>query len=321
MPKVNTSPDAILEAIKKVDVLSELLDDKNKNNLKMIAEGKVAGGKQIGPYARLLTFSPGEVIMREGDWGGNTFYFALDSELKVQTKDKSGEVNTVAVVPPGTCFGEMSILAGVPRNATIYLSDTGKDAVVLEVVRPALRLLRSLKKFAEKIDRTYRGHGVGNVIARLQHSATGLTNQELVSLGNISEFSAYGKHHLLIKEGMPIDRLFLIYSGWIRRVQGVPIYKETTEGAGAAASELIPGDFLGAGNCLGLEALDGQTLWSYSAELMARTEILEIPLAKLRANPDFCGRIAKALAGFSLADDDTKLSRSGDKSSLAAAEK
>ena len=59
MPKANTSPDAILEAIKKIDVLSELLDEKNKNNLKMIAEGKIAGGKQIGPYARLLTFSPG----------------------------------------------------------------------------------------------------------------------------------------------------------------------------------------------------------------------------------------------------------------------
>jgi Fe-S-cluster-containing dehydrogenase component/CRP-like cAMP-binding protein len=321
MPTANTSPDAILEAIKKIDVLSELLEDKNKNNLKMIAEGKIAGGKQIGPYARLLTFSPGEAIMREGDWGGNTFYFSVDSELEVQAADRAGQPKTVGMVRPGICFGEMSILAGVPRNATIFCPENGKPSTVLEMVRPALRLLRSLKKFAEKIDGTYRIHGLGRVIAQLQDSVSGaLTDVELVSLGNISQFSAYAKHHLLIKEGAPIDRVFLIHSGWIRRVHGVPIYKEVTEGTGAAASELIPEDFLGAGNCLGLEAIAGESVWSYSAELMARSEVLEVPLAELRGNPELCDRIAETFAGFSPADDDTKLSVR-DKRSLAAAEK
>ena len=75
MPKVETSPEAILDAIKKIDILSELLEDKNKNNLKMIAEGKEAGGKQIGPYARLLTYAPGEVVMREGEWEATLFIF------------------------------------------------------------------------------------------------------------------------------------------------------------------------------------------------------------------------------------------------------
>lgn len=78
MPKETANAEAILEAIKKIEIVSELLADKNKNNLKMIAEGKVSGGKQIGPYAHLLTYSPGEVIMSQGDWGGNTFYFSVD---------------------------------------------------------------------------------------------------------------------------------------------------------------------------------------------------------------------------------------------------
>src|SRR5947209_15439573 len=106
MPKEDLRPEAILEALKKVDIVSELLDEKNKNNLKMIAEGKVAGGKQIGPYARLLTFFPGEVIVREGDWGGNTFYFSVDSELEVQAMDRSGQPKMVGLVPRGPCFGE-----------------------------------------------------------------------------------------------------------------------------------------------------------------------------------------------------------------------
>ncbi len=49
MPKANTSPDAILEAIKKIDVLSELLDEKNQHNLKMSVDLISAGFQQIGP--------------------------------------------------------------------------------------------------------------------------------------------------------------------------------------------------------------------------------------------------------------------------------
>lgn len=323
MPRENTTPEAILEAIKRIDVLSELLEDKNKNNLRMIAEGKEAGGKQIGPYARLLTFAPGEIIMREGDWGGNTFYFSLDSELEVQTRDQAGQAKTVGIVPAGICFGEMSILAGVPRNATIFSSDDGKEATVLEMVRPALRLLRSLKKFAEKVDVTYRTHGLGSIMAQLKATtaAATLTEADLASLADISQFSVHAKHHLLTKEGTPIDRLLVLHSGWIRRVRGVPVYTEVTEGTGAASSVLIPEDFLGAGNCMGLEALGGQPNWPYSTELMARSEVLEIRLTDLRANPALCDRIAEAFAEFSRADDNASLTTGADKSSLVAAEK
>jgi Fe-S-cluster-containing dehydrogenase component/CRP-like cAMP-binding protein len=322
MPKANTNPEAILAAIKEIDILSELLEDKNKNNLKMIVEGKEADGKQIGPYARLLTYAPGEVLMNEGDWGGNTFYFSVDTELDVFTSGDSGLGTKVGAVSPGTCFGEMAILAGAPRNATIISSANGRDATVLEIVRPALRLLRSLKKFAERIDATYRAHGLGNTIAQLQESVGDvLTGPQLVALGNFSQFMAYGKHHLLIKEGTSIDRIYLIRSGWVRRVRGVPIYQEITEGAGAASSSLIPEDFLGGGNCLGLEALNGQATWQYSAELMARTEVLEIPLRELRADPLLTDRVARTFADFSKADDDPGLLARPDKKSLAAAEK
>ncbi|HMJ25943.1 MAG TPA: cyclic nucleotide-binding domain-containing protein, partial [Pyrinomonadaceae bacterium] len=298
MPKENANPAAILEAIKKIEIVSELLDDKNKNNLKMIAEGKVAGGKQIGPYARLLTYSPGEAITNEGDWGGNTFYFSVDGELRVFVADESGEKKKVGTIHPGACFGEMSILAGVPRNATIVAADKGKEVTVLEMVRPALRILRSLKKFAEIIDSTYRLHGLGNVISTIQDEAGEALNAvELVALGNLAKFMAYGKHHLLVQEGKPIDRLFLIRSGWVRRVRGVPIYLDLNEST--PQSVLIPEDFLGAGNCLGLEALDGQATWQYSADLMARTELLEIPLVDLQADRELCRRVQKAFADFS----------------------
>jgi len=320
MPKENANPDAVLEAIKKIEIVSELLEEKNKNNLKMIAEGKVSAGKQIGPYARLLTYAPGEVIMSQGDWGGNTFYFSVDGELHVFVADESGEKKKVGAVEQGSLFGEMSILAGVPRNATIVASSEGGEVTILEMVRPALRLLRSLKKFAEKVDATYRLHGLGNAIATIQEeTGDALAAIELVALGNLAQFMAYGKHHLLVEEGKPISKLFLIRNGWVRRVRGVPIYQDFSEST--AQSALIPEDFLGAGNCLGLEALSGQATWQYSASLMARTEVLEISLAELRADRELCERVQKAFAGFSVADDDTSLQARAETKVLAAAEK
>lgn len=320
MPKVDTSPEAILEAVKKIDIVSELLDEKNKNNLKMIVEGKVSGGKQIGPYARLLTYEPDEVIMTEGEWGGNTFYLSVVGDLDVYVKDESGVDKKVARIPPGACLGERSVLAGIPRNATIKVPTDGGRATVLEMVRPALRLLRSLKKFAERVDDSYRNQGLANAIAKLQEeTAAGFTPLDLVSLGNISQFMAYGKHHLLVQEGMPIDRIFLIRSGWVRRVRGVPIYVDITEST--APGTLVPEDFLGAGNCLGLEALQGQKIWAYSAALMARTELLEIPLLRLQAEPELSQRLVKAFSALSLADDDTGLTAQPHERQLAAAEK
>ncbi|HKP37424.1 MAG TPA: cyclic nucleotide-binding domain-containing protein [Pyrinomonadaceae bacterium] len=320
MPKAETSPEAILEAVKKIDIVAELLEEKNKNNLKMIVEGKVSGGKQIGPYARLLTYEPNEVIMREGEWGGNTFYLSVSGDLDVYVRDEAGVDRRVARVPPGACLGERSILAGIPRNATIRVPNEGNGATLLEMVRPALRLLRSLKKFAERVDDSYRRQGLANVIAKLQEQPIHTLGAiDLVALGNISQFMAFGKHHLLVQEGKPIDRIFLICNGWVRRVRGVPIYEDITESMGPGA--LVPEDFLGAGNCLGLEALNGQTTWAYSAALMARSELLEIPLAALRTEPELSAKLQEAFSAFSLADDDTGLNVQPDQRALTAAEK
>ncbi|HJZ82244.1 MAG TPA: cyclic nucleotide-binding domain-containing protein [Pyrinomonadaceae bacterium] len=320
MPTEDVNPAAILRAVRKIDILAELLEKENQNNLKMLVEGKVSGGKQIGPYARVLTFAPGEEIMRQGEWGGNTFYFATDAELDVLVAHGEGAEKKTGRISPGSCFGEMSVLAGVPRNATVVAPADGPPVKILEVVRPALRLLRSLKKFAETVDTTYRGHGVQNTIARLQEGGVGpLAAEDLVALGNLGEFMAYGKHHVMAQEGKPIERLVLIRSGWIRRVRGVPIFVHTLHESGP--SVFIPEDFVGAGNCLGLEALTGQATWPYSAASMARSEVFEVPLTSLRQDRRLADRVLKAFSTFSVATDTATLQARSEPRVLAAAEK
>jgi Fe-S-cluster-containing dehydrogenase component/CRP-like cAMP-binding protein len=308
MPREITDKNSILAALKSLELTSELFIEvngklKNANDLEVIVEGKVnAAGKRVGPYVRLLTYDSGEVIMRQGEWGGNTFYLSVKGALDVFIEELSGEQRKISRLAPGSCFGEMAVLAGVERNATITVPKH-ETATVLEVTRPALRLLRKLPKFGQELDETYRAHGLGRVLEDLTEEGSGAANESIVrKLREIGKFMVYGKHHVLCQETNPIENIILIKSGWVRRVRGVPL-DPASAGIAVGMGQTIGVDFLGAGNCLGLEGTNEHETWKYSASAMARTEVLEIPLTQLRSDPRLQEQIVAAFAAFSTADD------------------
>jgi Fe-S-cluster-containing dehydrogenase component/CRP-like cAMP-binding protein len=308
MPREITDRDAILSGLKSLELTSELFIEgngklKNANDLEVIVEGKQnASGKRVGPYVRLLSYESGEAIMRQGEWGGNTFYLSVSGALDVYIGVPGGEQRKISRLPPGTCFGEMAVLAGVERNATVSVP-AHDTAIVLEVTRPALRLLRKLPKFGQVLDETYRKHGLGRVIEDLTHEGHHANEAIVRKLREIGKFMVYGKHHVLCQETMPVENIVLIKSGWVRRVRGVPLDPAST-GVAVGMGQTIGVDFLGAGNCLGLEGADEHApTWKYSASAMARTEVLEIPLAPLAEDPKLRAQIVAAFAAFSTADD------------------
>jgi Fe-S-cluster-containing dehydrogenase component/CRP-like cAMP-binding protein len=307
MPREITDKEATRSGLKSLELTSELFIEqngklKNANDLEVIVEGKQnASGKRVGPYVRLLAYESGETIMRQGEWGGNTFYLSVEGALDVYIGEPGGEQRKIGRLPPGTCFGEMAVLAGVERNATVVVPGH-ETAIVLEVTRPALRLLRKLPKFGQVLDETYRAHGLGRVLEDLTEEGRAANETIIRKLREIGKFMVYGKHHVLCQETAPIENIILIKSGWIRRVRGVPLDPAST-GVAVSMGQTIGVDFLGAGNCLGLEGSSVTETWKYSASAMARTEVLEIPLAPLRNDPRLRQQIVAAFAAFSTADD------------------
>ncbi|MDQ6653315.1 MAG: hypothetical protein M3Y84_11280 [Acidobacteriota bacterium] len=97
MPREITDRDAILSSLKSLELTSELLIEqngklKNANDLQLIVEGKEnASGRRVGPYVRLLAYDNGETIMRQGEWGGNTFYLSVNGALDVYITEPSGD--------------------------------------------------------------------------------------------------------------------------------------------------------------------------------------------------------------------------------------
>src|SRR5215213_11563685 len=308
MPREITHHGQILEAIASVDSISELVERDNGHykyelDLEVIVYGRNYTGKKVGPYARLLSYDPGESVVRQGDWGGNTLYTLVAGDLDVLITDDHGTTRKVAELQPGTTFGERSVLAGQPRNATIIVPPESK-AYVIEIQRPALRLLRKLKKFGHMLDVAYRKYGLDRTLLEVEEATADAFGPDLLKqLGDAARFTVYGKNHILFKEGDPVNRLVFIKNGWVRRVRGLANPSQADMVLELGKDVGI--DFLGAGNCLGLEAFDAadKGTWKYTANVMARTEVLEVAVSHLRANPALRDAVLKQFSAFSYADD------------------
>jgi Fe-S-cluster-containing dehydrogenase component/CRP-like cAMP-binding protein len=311
MPREITDRGRVLEAIQNLALTAELFEEQNgkqkyAGDLEVIVQGRDYGnGKRVGPYVRLLAYDGGEEIMRQGEWGGNTFYITVEGGLDVYVRDAGGQ-KKIGQLEPGACFGEMALLAGIERNATVAVPANQK-AVVLEVTRPALRLLRKLKTFGTILDETYRTHGIGRVIEDLAPITGKPLSEPLVQeLRRTARYMVYGKNHVLCQEDQPIDRLILIKSGWVRRSHGVPFHAASPEVV-LGMDETIGVDFLGGGNCLGLEGATQPAAWQYKASVMARTEVLEIPLDQFSTDQELRKQLAATFSQLSTAGSSVPL--------------
>jgi len=311
MPREITDRGRVVEAVQRLALTAELFEEQNGKqkyaaDLEVIVQGREsANGKRVGPYVRLLAYDAGEEIMREGEWGGNTFYIGVEGLLDVYVAE-NGRRKKINVLEPGTCFGEMALLAGIERNATVAVPQN-QGAVVLEVSRPALRLLRKLPKFGQILDETYRSHGFARVLEDFARITDKPLSEALVNeLKKSARFRVYGKNHVLCKEDTPIDRVIFLKSGWVRRARGIPFHAASPEVV-MAMDENIGVDFLGAGNCLGLEGITKPQPWKYSASLMARSEVLEVSLEAFSPDTALRGELLAALSEFSNADDSLPL--------------
>jgi Fe-S-cluster-containing dehydrogenase component/CRP-like cAMP-binding protein len=295
----------VLSAISKVNILSELLEQKNNRyvyelDLEVIVYGRTYAGRRVGPYARLFTYASGEKVIHEGDWAGNSFYILVEGELNYMKKGGQGEDRPIKL---GDVFGEMSVIEGDQRSATVAVPD-GRSAKVLEIKRPALRLVRKLPKFERSFNVDYHQHGLEVTLRTVQIACNDAFSKEMLEqLGEFAQFKVYGRPHVLLQEGKPITHVFFINKGWVkvgRNVSGDSLAGETTN----APDEDSGMRFLGAGNCFGLEVFNnGDAKWQYTVSIQARTELLEIPVESLHAHPQLQEILKENFSNFSQVDE------------------
>jgi CRP-like cAMP-binding protein len=96
--------DQLVESLKKVDLLAGLKQEQLEGLVRLVT---------------VRTYSKGEVIIRQGD-PGNGLFIILNGSVQVTSKTRPGLPDAkLAVMGKGDFVGEMSLIDGYPRSATV----------------------------------------------------------------------------------------------------------------------------------------------------------------------------------------------------------
>jgi small-conductance mechanosensitive channel/CRP-like cAMP-binding protein len=101
------------------------------------------------PHVRLRVYGKGETVVRQGE-EGDSLFINLCGNLEVSVDGK-----TVGSLSGGDFFGEMSLLTGEKRRATVaaldevWLAEISKDAIA-PIIRSHTSILKGLSEFLER---------------------------------------------------------------------------------------------------------------------------------------------------------------------------
>ena len=115
---------------------------------------------EVARKAKEIQYDPGDVVVSQGE-PGDALFVVVEGQLDVHRNDQP-----VAQLAPGDYFGELSLIDGEPRSATIV----ARDEVVLLTLTAA--------DFNALLDEPYVLHGVMVNLARLIREAYGLADAE-----------------------------------------------------------------------------------------------------------------------------------------------
>ena len=130
-----TSEDATFDLLRRIDLFDSLIDSELEQLQQAMSES--------------LALKKTEVVV-EGDEGDSLFIFK-EGLLEVSINGENGAY-TVAHLLPGSFFGEMSLLTGDPRGATVTAQ---VDSLVLEVSKAIFEpIIKARPEIAEVLSRT-----------------------------------------------------------------------------------------------------------------------------------------------------------------------
>ncbi|MDX1503119.1 MAG: cyclic nucleotide-binding domain-containing protein, partial [Thermoanaerobaculia bacterium] len=163
----------------------------------------------------------------------------------------------------GELFGEIGALTGWPQSVT---ARTASECVVVQIRVPALRLMRRKSKdLKRRLDEIYRKRALASQLrgTPLFH---GVSDLFLEAVKESVELVSLDGDEVLVKEGEPVDALYLVRSGFLKLLQ------QFGEGE-IAASYLSKGMTLGEAELL----IDEIDTWQVTAVSVESSELVKIP--------------------------------------------
>ena len=164
--------------------------------------------EELARYCREKTYSPGELIFREGDVA-DRFFILMEGEVEVWKNYDSPKADLLTVHGPGKPFGEMALVDSLPRYATLRARVEAKILAVHEddfmsLIREnssvALAVIRSLSAMVRRSndslleDLKSRNRELEEALHELKEAQGQLIRQERLS--NLGKFSSMILHDI-----------------------------------------------------------------------------------------------------------------------------
>ena len=111
----------------------------------------------------LIPLYGGEVLFRQGDTG-DTLYIVVNGRLRVVTHDAEGEERVLAELGTGETVGEMAVISGEPRSATVYAI---RDTTLAMLSRA------SVDRVIDRHPRSMLNMLTGRLVSRLRAASSG----------------------------------------------------------------------------------------------------------------------------------------------------
>ena len=185
------------------------LDDAERakfNKLPLLECFSEADIERLLKDARMLEYGAGDVLVEEGE-EANAAYYVVDGELDILRRIGSDNV-AIATRRTGEIVGEMSLLIGEPRTATIRARVLSR---VLEISHE--RLHETLLCNPESMFLMLR-----TVAARLKHSESSLVHyQKLAGLGTMAAGLAHELNNpaaAIVRGAMQLEESVLAWECW-----------------------------------------------------------------------------------------------------------
>ena len=184
-----------------------------------------------------VVLAQGQALFRQGD-PGDSMYLVLDGHLAVHLEHEDGTETQLAELGPGTPVGEIALLTGQPRTASVYAIT---DAQLARCPRARYERLAAehpdeLAEFTRTITRRVQEIQLVGALKALfgVHDA-----ETLAWLRDELEWIPLSHGDVLFREGDPGDAMYVLVSGRLRIATSVP------ENGQRVVGEVSPGELVG----------------------------------------------------------------------------
>ena len=173
-----------------------------KNNIPLFSELTMLQLREFLLGSDIVVPEPGQPLFKYNDYS-NSFYSILRGVAHVQIDPD--DPHAVITLTAGQFFGEMSLISGRRRSATVI---AGETCVLVETPRRSMnKLIYSVESVKRCIDEAFLLRAIQ------QHIAPNTKNEDLEDVVGSATIQSFATNDVLFNEGDPGDDLYLIRSG------------------------------------------------------------------------------------------------------------